>query len=103
MNYDPKRSIEQEIIWVNFADLLPDGVTINEGSATWSISPVSGPDPQASSMIIGSPLYSGSLVGQMIGGGIPGLRYAPVCIATSSDGQRRALPEYGDGHIEITL
>lgn len=101
MDFDPKRANEIEVFTVDFAALLPTSVTIT--SATWSISPVGGSDAQAASMIIGAASISGSLVSQKIGGGVPGLRYAPICTANFSDGQRRILPEYGQGLLEITL
>jgi hypothetical protein len=101
MNFDPKRAAEIEIFTVDFAPLLPDGVVI--AAAAWSISPVDGSDPLAASMIIGSASISGSLVSQLIGSGVPGLRYAPICTAQFSDGQTRVLPEYGQGLLEITL
>lgn len=101
MNFDPKRTAEKEVFTVDFAPLLPDGVTLM--SAAWSISPVAGSDPNAASMIVGAASIAGSLVSQMIGGGLPGMRYAPICTAQDSRGQTLVLPESGDGLLEITL
>jgi hypothetical protein len=39
----------------------------------------------------------------MIGSGVPGVRYAPICTAQTSNGQTLILPEYGNGQLEVTL
>jgi hypothetical protein len=101
MNFDPKRAAESEIFTVDFGPRLPQGVTIT--SAPWSITPVDGADPAASSMIIGTSTITGGLVSQMIGAGVPGLRYAPICTAHCSDGQILVEPQYDQGYLEITL
>jgi hypothetical protein len=99
MNFDPKRSMEKEIFTVDFAPLLPDGVTIL--SAAWSISVVEGVDPAAPAMLIGSASISGSKVNQMIGGGVGDVLYAPVCTAQTSDDRTLVLPEAGFGYLYV--
>lgn len=101
MNFDPKRASEAEIFTVDFSSRLAPGVTIS--SPVWSITPVDGRDPSASSMIIGTASIRGSTSSQIIGGGIPGLRYAPICTVQTSDGQTLTEPEYGRGYLDITL
>jgi len=71
--------------------------------AAWTISPVDAPDPAASAMIQGQAVINGSAVSQIITGGVPGVRYAPICTAQTSAGQTLVLPVYGDGQVEVTL
>lgn len=100
-DFSPKRAAEVEVFTVDFAPLLATGVTIS--NPVWSITAVTGNDPSAASMIQGAASISGSKVSQEIGGGVPGLRYAPICKVTTSDGQTLILPEYGQGLLEVTL
>lgn len=99
MNFDPKRAGEAEIFTVDFGPRLAPGVTIS--SPVWSITAVDGVDPAATSMIVGAPSISGSTSSQIIGGGVPGLRYAPVCKVQTSDGQTLVEPQYGQGLLFI--
>lgn len=101
MSFDPKRAAESEIFTVDFGPRLALGVTI--ASPVWSITPVDGADPAAASMIIGSASLSGTTSSQIIGGGVPGIRYAPICTVHASDGQILVEPQYGQGHLDITL
>jgi hypothetical protein len=100
MNFDPKRAAEAEIFTVDFGPRLAPGVTIS--SPVWSITPVDGDDPRASSMVMGSASIDGSTSSQLIGGGLPGLRYAPSCTVQTSDGQTLVEPRYGQGQFEVT-
>lgn len=100
-DFSPKRAAEVEIYGVDFADELAIGETIS--AVVWSITPVNGVDPAASSMIIGSAQLTGSVSAQRIGGGVPGIRYAPICTVQTSLGQTLVLPEYGVGQLEVTL
>jgi len=54
-------------------------------------------------MIQGQAVINGSAVSQIITGGVPGVRYAPICTAQTSAGQTLVLPVYGDGQVEVTL
>jgi hypothetical protein len=54
-------------------------------------------------MIVGAASIDGGKVSQMIGSGVPGVRYAPICTAQTSNGQTLILPEYGNGQLEVTL
>jgi hypothetical protein len=101
MNFDPKRAAEAEIFTVDFGPRLAAGVTIS--SPVWSLTPVNGADPNVGSMIIGTASVSGSTSSQIIGGGVPGLRYAPTCTVQTSDGQTLIEPQYGQGYLQITL
>jgi hypothetical protein len=100
-DFDPKRYTEMELFRVDYSARLAPGVTI--ASATWSITPVNGQDAASASMIVGAAAINGALVDQMITGGVPGIRYAPVCHATTNDGQVLVEPKYGQGLLEITL
>lgn len=99
MNFDPKRAGEKEIFTVDFSSRLAPGVTIS--SPVWSIAPVDGADPAAASMIIGAASISGSTSSQIIGGGVPGMRYAPICTVQTSDGQTLVEPPYGQGLLFV--
>lgn len=101
MSFRPKRAAEVEIFAVDYMyDLAPDETIL---SAEWSITAVDGVDVSASGMIRGTAQTIGTVVCQKIGGGLPGMRYAPICTAQTSLGQTLVLPEYGQGQLEITL
>jgi hypothetical protein len=100
-DFSPKRAGESEVFTVDFAPLLAPGETVT--SAAWSITPIDGQDPSAASMIVGAASVDGGKVSQMIGSGVPGVRYAPICTAQTSNGQTLILPEYGNGQLEVTL
>ena len=97
MNFSPKRSTETEVFSVDYTNLLPEGVTI--ASAVWSVKTSSG--SAAPSMLSGAAVVAGSLVSQMLTGGVPGVTYVPTCAATFSDGQVVILPEPGEGLLQV--
>lgn len=99
MNFSPKRATEKEVFTVDFAPLLAPGDAVL--SAVWSISPVDGQDATASSMIQGDASRDGSMVSQLIVGGVPGVMYAPICTAQTVLGETLVLPEVGFGLLYI--
>ena len=101
MDYSPKRLTEAEIFTVDYSARIATGETIT--SAAWSITVVDGVDASATAMIQGAYSISGSQVSQMIGAGIAGMQYAPICTARTSLGQVLVLPDYGDGLLAVTL
>jgi hypothetical protein len=100
MDFTPKRAIEQEVFTVNFVNKLLPGETIQ--SAVWSVTVAAGTDANPSAMIQGAAAINGSAVSQIITGGVPGVRYAPICTAHTAT-QVLVLPVYGDGLLEVTL
>lgn len=100
-NFSPMRVGEKEVFTVDFAPLLSAGETIN--SPVWTMTVVSGQDPNASAMISGTASISGTTASQMIQALVPGVRYAPKCTVQTSQGETLILPEYGDGLLEVTL
>jgi hypothetical protein len=100
MNFAPKRAGETEIFTVDFVNKLLPGETIT--SAVWSVTVVADIDPNPSAMVQGGAVISGSSVSQIIKGGVPGVRYAPICTAQTAT-QTLVLPVYGDGLLEVTL
>ena len=100
MNFTPKRAGESEIFTVDFAPLLAKGEAIS--SPVWTIAVVDGVDAAASTMIVGQPAVNGTTASQMLKGGIPGVRYAPVCTVQTSLGQTLVLPEAGQGELYIS-
>lgn len=100
-NFDPKRAAEAEVFTVDFVNKLLPGETIV--SATWSVATVGGGDPSPSAMVQGGASVNGTAVSQLLTGGLPGVRYAPICTAQTSAGQTLVLPVYGDGLLEVTL
>lgn len=99
MNFSPMRATEKEIFTIDFAPLLAQGETIN--SPIWTITVVAGQDPEVAAMISGNASISGTTVSQLIKGGVPGNRYAPVCTVQTSLGQTLVLPEVGQGELYI--
>jgi len=99
-NFTPKRAAEIEIFGVDFSDELAPGEAIV--SAAWSVTPVDGVDPAANAMIQGGEQLIGSISAQRIGGGVPGVRYAPICTAQTSMGQTIVLPEVSFGELYIS-
>jgi hypothetical protein len=102
-DFSPKRASETEVFTVDFAPLLEPGEAIIPDTVVWTIAPVDGVDASASTMIVGAPSLTGTMASQMIGGGVPGLRYAPICTVETDKGQTLVLPEFGQGQLEITL
>lgn len=98
-NFAPKRAAEIEVFTINFVNKLLPGETIL--SAVWSIAVVAGTDANPSTMLQGGAAISGSTVSQIIKGGVPGVRYAPICTAQTAT-QTLVLPVYGDGQLEVT-
>lgn len=99
MNFTPKRAIEVEVFSVDFANQLAAGETIL--SADWSNEVVDGADPDFGEMFQGVSAISGSISSQLIGAGVRGASYAPICVATTSAGQVLVLPEPGMGILLI--
>lgn len=99
MNFTPKRANESEVFTVDFAPLLALGETIS--SPVWTITAVSAQDAAASAMIAGPASINGTTASQMIRGGVPGVRYAPVCAVQTSLAQTLVLPEVGQGELYI--
>jgi hypothetical protein len=98
-NFSPKRSIEREVFTVDFTGALPDGDTIV--FAEWQIVAVDGTDESAATMIHGAADIDGALVSQVIGGGVGGVTYAPICIAQTSRQETLVLPDDGSGHLYV--
>jgi hypothetical protein len=101
MHFRPKRFSEVEVLTVDFAPLLAVGEVII--SASWTITTLTGRDSNPGAMIRGSAYIGGTKVSQMIGAGVAGVRYAPVCLVQTSNGQTLALPEFSYGVLEVTL
>ncbi len=95
------RAGEEEVFTVDFVNLLAAGETIV--SAVWTSTAVGGGDPNPNATIQGAASISGSKVSTFISNGIPGVRYAPICTAQTSEGKTLVLPEYGMGQLEVTL
>jgi len=91
MSFSPKTPTEQELFGFDFSRLLPSGVTISSAVVTATV--IDGTDADPSAMISGSATISGSLVSQLVIGGVAGVTYCLKCAATFSDGQ---VPELHD-------
>ena len=98
-NFQPKRPVEVEVFTVDFVNMLASGEIIL--SAAWTNTVSIGTDPAPGAMIQGAPTMSGSQVRQMIGGGVAGVFYAPICTITTSGGQTLVLPESGAGLLAV--
>jgi len=77
---------DEEIYYgIDFAPLLDIGETVS--SATTSIRVISGTDAAPSGMLSGAPIIAGSIVNQLIVGGIAGSNYKVGISITTSIGQ----------------
>lgn len=83
MSFSPKVSDEVEYFGFNFAERLGQGEMIV--SAGFTIS--SDADANAQSMLHGPSAVAGSIVKQLIVGGIPGVTYSLTVTAKTSNGQ----------------
>lgn len=99
MDFTPMRVGAEEVFTVDYVDELAPGETIL--SAAWEMRVVQGVDPSASAMIIGTATVKGSVVSQLITGGVAGVTYRPICWALTSLGQRLDLPEIGNGLLLV--
>lgn len=82
LSFDNKAPQETEFFWFNFASLLASGDTLLSSGAAIVITVVSGTDPSPSSMLAGAnQVEEGYLVGQLITGGVNGVKYLLTCTA----------------------
>lgn len=103
-NFVPKRAGETKLYMVDFADDLLPGETITSAVWTVTVASTGNIDPNPNAMVQGSASPNGSQVIQMLTGGVPGVRYAPICTAQTSLGETLIRPKtYGDGLLEVTL
>lgn len=101
MNFSSKRLTEDLILSVDYSTtgLLADGETII--SAVWTNSVRTGTDLAPQNMISGSSAIDGTVVSQMIIGGVLDVWYWPICTATTSLGQILVLPDPGQGSLHV--
>jgi hypothetical protein len=97
--FTPKRVGETEIFIVDFVDVLADGETIL--TALWSVNVLTGIDQSPNNMVYGAPVIAGTKVGQMLTGGVSGVRYAPICTISTSEGQTLILPDVNNGALLV--
>jgi hypothetical protein len=90
MNFSPKRVAEVQIFSVDFSPLLAAGETLS--AAVWSVALFSGTDPTPNAMLQGPAVIAGSVVSQVLKGGVAGGIYGPICTATTSLGQTLVVP-----------
>jgi hypothetical protein len=76
---------EAEFLGFNFAPRLAVGETIL--TAAFSIAAVEGTDEGAGDMLSGAAIIDGSIVKQLVGGGLDGGRYRLAAEVTTSGGQ----------------
>lgn len=79
----PKFSGETKPYQVDFLSELPNGVTISSASVTASVQTGNDSDPQ--NIVSGSASISGTLVTQVITGGVAGAIYQLIYSAVGSD------------------
>jgi len=101
MNFTNKRVAEDVIFSVDYSTtgLLADGETIT--FAVWTNSVREGTDPHPENMISGAASINGSVVSQLIEGGLAEVYYWPICTATTSLGQILVLPDPGQGSLHV--
>lgn len=80
-----KRQAEVNPFACNFAQQLEDGESIVEGSWEYTVSVIWGSDPSPSSILLGTPTLSGTVVTQRLQQGIPGCIYLVNLQVTTSN------------------
>lgn len=89
VQFQPKKLAEAILLPFDFISKLANGETISTKvvtSVVWS-----GVDASPSSMISGAASHSGSVVSQLITGGVAGVTYYLLCTITTSAGQTLQL------------
>jgi hypothetical protein len=88
----PKYSNEQVVVPFDFISRLGPTETISTKVVTCVV--YSGTDPSPSSMISGAASHSGTIVSQLVIGGVAGVIYELHCTITTSLGQTLILSAY---------
>lgn len=83
--YTPKDPTEAIFYGIDFSALLGTGENI--AAANSDIRVVSGQDPGSNAMLLGNPVIGGSIVKQLIGGGVAEVVYLFSMSITTSTGQ----------------
>jgi hypothetical protein len=92
--HPPKRPTEQEYYGFDFAACLANGETINSNPApVFTVTVVDGTDASSSALLSGSPVITGTVVSNLIVGGLNGVTYELACLVTTSTGQKIQLCE----------
>jgi hypothetical protein len=86
---DSKKVEETSVVTFDFTSRLNVGATISTQVVTSEV--YSGVDASPSAMISGSASASGTVVTQLITGGVLGVLYLLECVITTSDGQTLSL------------
>lgn len=89
VQFQPKKPAEVFFAQFDFISKLTFGETILTKVVTCTV--WSGVDPSPSSMISGAAFHSGSVVQQLIQGGVPGVTYYLLCTITTSSTQTLQL------------
>ena len=85
LSLDPKYPGATQVEEFDFASLLANGETLTGAVTTCVV--YSGTDPNPAALIDGAASYSGSVVSQLITGGLAGVVYNLTCRATTSFSQ----------------
>ena len=89
--FTPKLPGESVVLAFDFANQLPEGVTVASVDSV-AVSVYRGTDPAPESLPAGAPALVGADVLQMVEAGVTGVDYLFVAWANLSDGQKRAVP-----------
>jgi len=84
-DFSPTSSNDSQIYGFDFSVALASGDGIN--SATFSLLPVVGTDPNPEGHLVGSPHINGLVVSQTIANLLSGVSYCVVCTITTLSGQ----------------
>lgn len=83
--FSPKDPAEQIFYSIDFSALLGTGETLGTASASMRVT--SGTDAAPSAMLSGLPVITGSIVSQLVIGGVAGSTYLLGISVTTSTGQ----------------
>lgn len=97
--FQSKRPIDEVIVTVDYTNSLASGETLK--SVVWIVDVVEGVDNNPEATLTGTTTTTGNTVLHMFSGGIDGVRYAPFCAATTSQGQVLSLPPSGYGTLLV--
>jgi hypothetical protein len=87
--FSPKTPDEKVVLSIDFAKIIPNGATISSMDVTASVHPKSkAADSDPTAILSGSPTKTGTVISQMVLGGVANADYVVGFAATLSDGEK---------------
>lgn len=98
-SFPAKRAAERIVISVDFKDELAEGEVIE--SAEWFVKVYGENGEIQPDMVYASASIDGSVVMQVIRGGVPGVAYEVYCLAKTSGSQVLSSPDPNSGILKV--